>query len=227
VNSPIASLYGVDGVSGDAFQEVELPPERAGLLTRAGFLAKHGTLRDPDPIHRGVFVNLSVLCRPISAPPSIPDELVFRGTTNRERIDSITGPGTCGEGCHGTIINPIGFAFESFDAIGRYRVEDNGEPVDDAAEYTFGDGRTIAYEGAVELSARLAEAPETHACYTRRVLEYALGHPYRPTEHAPLVFRTEEASLQHQWSIGDVITSIATSRAFLRRSVAELDEVSP
>ena len=80
--------------------------------------------------------------------PNLPDDLTPTGDTNRERIDSITGEGTCGEGCHATMINPIGFALENYDALGHYRTQDNGFPIDAAVRYTFEDGRTISFEAA-------------------------------------------------------------------------------
>ncbi|HLU66252.1 MAG TPA: DUF1592 domain-containing protein, partial [Kofleriaceae bacterium] len=146
VNADLAAVYGLEGDFGDELVQVELDPgQRAGLLTRAGFLARNATLRDPDPIHRGVFININLLCREIAAVPNLPDDLMPVGETNRERIDSITGEGTCGEGCHATIINPIGFALENYDALGQWRTEDNGRPVDAADTYTFEDGRSISF----------------------------------------------------------------------------------
>ena len=131
VNADLAAIYGLDGEFGEEFVEVQLDPiERSGFMTRSGFLTRNATLTEPDPIHRGVFLNLDLLCRDLPAVPDLPDELNMTGDTNRERISSITGVGTCGEGCHGAIINPLGFALENFDAIGRFRDNDNGFPID-------------------------------------------------------------------------------------------------
>jgi hypothetical protein len=85
-----------------------------------------------------------------------------------------TGPGTCGSTCHGTYINPIGFAFESFDGLGQYRTEENGLPIDVAAEFEFADG-IVEYEGARELSDAIVSSIEAHDCYAKHWLEYALG----------------------------------------------------
>jgi hypothetical protein len=214
VNADLAEIYGVSGDFGDQLVEVDLDPtRRAGFLTRAGFLARNATLTEPDPIHRGVFINLDLLCRPIAAVPNLPDDLSPVGATNRERIDSITGEGTCGEGCHATMINPLGFALENYDAIGRYRTEDGGRPVDAAAAYTFADGRTIEFTDALDLSRQLADAPEVHACYAQHLLEYLYGRSLGRTDQA-LVDELAAASLSSDVSVRELVVSIVTSRAF-------------
>lgn len=219
VNADLAKIYGVEGSFGDEFVEVDLDPAvRSGFLTRVGFLARNATLTEPDPIHRGVSINLGILCRPIAAPPSIPDDLMRTGNTNRERVDSITGEGTCGEGCHHTIINPIGYAFENFDAIGAYRTTDNGFPVNSAATYTFADGREISYQNAVDLSKQLAESPEVHACYSQQLLEFMLGRDLEQVDR--VVVRNMAAhSFRDQLSIKELVLSVVSSQTFRVRSI--------
>ncbi len=218
VNADLARIYGIPGVVGDELQEVTLDAAtRAGFLTRVGFLARNATLRDPDPIHRGVFINLDVLCRTIAAPPDLPEDLELVGDTNRERITSITGEGTCGAGCHHTTINPLGFAFENYDAIGAYRATDNGFPVDSAATYQFADGRTITFTNAVDLSQQLAKSPEVHACYAKQLLEFVVGRDM--TRHdRRLINDLAQRSLDDDLSIKEIVFGIVTSRAFLVRT---------
>ncbi|MEJ7598206.1 MAG: DUF1592 domain-containing protein [Kofleriaceae bacterium] len=224
VNADLASIYGLTGTFGDDYKEVELDgTKRAGLLTRAGFLARNATLTEPDPIHRGVFVNMNVLCRLISAPPVIPEDLKPVGETNRERVTSITGPGTCGEGCHHTMINPIGFAFENFDAIGKYRAMDNGVAVDSAATYNFADGRAISYGNAIELSRSLAAAPETHRCYTSNVLEFTLGRSLLLSDRM-IVNDLAARSLKEQLSIKELLMTVVSSTAFRVRKIEKRSE---
>ncbi len=224
VNDELAWIYGVDGEFTSDFVEVELDPsERAGFLTRAGFLARNATLTEPDPIHRGVWVNLNLLCTPLSAVPDLPDDLMPVGDTNRERIESITGPGTCAEACHGTYINPIGFALENYDALGQYRTQDNGFPVDASATYTFPDGRQISYQNGLELSALLAAEPEVHACYLEQLFEYIYGRSLEPNDEA-IVASFAAQSLDEGLSVRDIVVRVVSSNAFRFRPV---DEVSP
>ncbi len=222
VNEDLAGLYGVSGVTGAEYQRVTLDPTvRSGLLTRLGFLSKYATLTEPDSIHRGVFINNRVLCRNIQAPPSIPDNLMPTGTTNRERITSITGPGTCAEMCHHTIINPIGFAFEGYDAIGQFRTEDNGQPVDAAATYETPSSGTLSYDGAIELSDELAGIEETHRCYSTRLLEFEYGRAYA-TGDSPLVYRAALGSQNDELGLREIIIELVKSRTFRTRAAEEL-----
>jgi hypothetical protein len=224
VNGELAELYGIEGEFTSEFVATELDPgTRAGILTRLGFLTRNATLSEPDPIHRGVFVNLHILCRPLSAVPNLPDNLMPVGNTNRERIESITGPGTCAEGCHGTIINPVGFSLENYDAIGRYRSEDNGYPVNASSTYMFPDGRTLMFQNAVELSHQLAEEPDPHACYVGNLLEYLYGSEIDESKFA-LVSEMTDMSLGQEASIRELVASIVTSESFRFRPVTEQGE---
>lgn len=221
VNEDLAQIYSVPDISGAEYREVELDPQvRAGLLTRAGFLARNATLDEPDPIHRGVFINLGVLCRSITAPPNIPPVLERTGNTNRERVESITGAGTCGESCHHTIINPLGYAFESFDAVGAYRTMDNGYPVNTADTYWFADGRKISYGDPVELSRQLAASPEVHTCYASQLTELALGRDLRKSDRE-LADRLAEESLSARLSIRELVLEVVSSNAFRVRSIKQ------
>jgi hypothetical protein len=216
VNAELAAIYGLEGSFGAEFAAVELDSgTRAGFLTRLGFLTRNATLTEPDPIHRGVFVNVNLLCRKIAAVPSLPDDLMPVGKTNRERINSITGPGTCGQACHGTIINPIGFGLEHYDAVGRYRTEDRGYPVNAADTYVFADGRSISFESGVELSRALARAPDSHACYISNLLEYLYGGEHGADPD--LVSALTRLSIEEGASIRDLMGSLASSRAFRYR----------
>ena len=96
--------------------------------------------------------------------------------TNRERVEMTTGKGTCGEACHGHLFNPLGYAFENYDAIGKYRTIDRGKPVNAADSYTL-DGQLKSFTNGVELSHLLAEAKETHACYVQNMMSYLHGRP--------------------------------------------------
>jgi hypothetical protein len=219
VNADLAAVYQVPGDFGADFTEVKLDPQRrAGFLTRAGFLARNATLAESDPIHRGVFVNLNLICRTISARPDIPDSLMPMGNTTRERVDSITGNDTCGQGCHARMINPIGFALEHFDAIGAYREDENGFAINSADTYAFEDGREIKFANAVELSKQLAKAPEVHSCYVSQLLEFTLGRTLLESDQ-PSIDDFADRSLSDGASVRDVVLSVVASRAFRARAI--------
>jgi hypothetical protein len=105
------------------------------------------------------------------------------GQTNRERVTAFTGKGTCGESCHGNFINPIGFAFETFDAIGQTRTMDNGKPIDTTGEYPFADG-VQSFTGAPALMALLASQPQPHQTYSANLAEFVLARDVAETDRA-------------------------------------------
>lgn len=226
VDAELATVYGLDGTFGDTPERVDLDPtERAGLLTQVGFLAANASSTDPDAIHRGVFVNHRILCAPLPPPPMMVPPLPADDTgmrTMRERIDLHTGPGTCGASCHGTMINPIGFAYEHYDALGRWRDQDRGQPVDSAAEYDFG-GAVVDYGDAVELASVIASQPMAHRCYVRHWLEYAYGRP-PSSRDSQLIARVGRASLEDGTSVRDILIELVASDAFRTRSTTELED---
>lgn len=223
VNARLASVYGLDtaGLDNDSFVEVELPEaERSGLLTRAGFLAWKGTKSQPDTILRGVFVNRRILCQDLGDPPDAAmGAMLGDEQTNREKVTALTGKGTCGESCHGTFINPAGFAFEHYGAMGEYRTEDNGFPINAADTFPF-QGGAKSYDGAVEFSKIAAEVDQTHRCYTRYWMEYLYGRD-RKAEDAGLI--DDVAALSRSGgTVEDLVVALVTSDSFLTRPVEEV-----
>jgi hypothetical protein len=175
VNDELAPFYGLSGTFGSEAQKVDLDPtRRAGILTQLGFLATYGTLSQSDPIHRGVLISSNLLCQGLSPPPNgvPPLPAIEPNQTNRQRIDAHTS--VCGGACHATIINPLGFAFENYDAIGQWRDTDNGQPVDATGTYSI-DGAMVSFNNAVELSGILAGSTAVHDCYASNWVEYAMG----------------------------------------------------
>ena len=164
------------------------PKQRAGILTHLGFLATNGGLTQSDPIHRGVVVNFNLLCNEVRPPPNMVEPLPGEspGQSNRQRIEKHTS--ACGGGCHNTIINPVGFAFEHYDAIGKWRDVDNSLPIDAKATFTI-DGKTVTYDGAVELTRLIAESQQFYDCYARNWLEYVLGRPAHVVDEGESVRR--------------------------------------
>ena len=222
VDESLAALYGIDGVSGSEMQRVTLDPtQRSGVLTRPGLLAKN-TDYDPDPVHRGVFIAERIVCRGLPPPPVFdPATLMPTGDTNRERYESITGVGTCGATCHALVINPLGFPFESYDALGRWREDDGGHAIDTATTYTTENGEEVSVGDGIELSAALAELDETHVCYAEQLLEFIYGR--RATDgDSPLVYRTSVRSFSGD-PLRDLLLELVASRTFRTRAVEEIE----
>jgi Protein of unknown function (DUF1588)/Protein of unknown function (DUF1585) len=171
---------------GTQLTRVDLDPtKRAGILTQVGFLSTNGTLTQSDPIHRGVVINNNLLCAEVRPPPdmvpALPPEMA--GQSNRQRIEAHTN--TCGRGCHENLINPLGFAFEHYDAVGAWRDVDNGLPINATASYYL-DGKAATYTGGPELVRLVAQSEQFYDCYAKNWLEYAFGRPPAPTEAAAI-----------------------------------------
>jgi hypothetical protein len=222
VNADLARIYGLTGTYGDDFEHASLDAsQRRGLFTQVGFLATNASSALPDPIHRGVFLAERISCIHIAAPPNdLPPLPAAEGRTNREVVESHTEqPGTPCASCHTGIINPYGFPFESFDAVGAWQTHDNGYPVDTSASPLIGTD-TVAVRGALDLVDRMAEHRAVHECYIQHWVEYAFGRSSADGDRA-LVGRLGELSLDRA-SVRRVLAELVASPAFTTRSTEEL-----
>lgn len=224
VNAELARIYGLSGTYDEnEFERTTLDDERrAGLFTQVGFLTANATSVDPDPIHRGVFLAKRMACNPIPAPPdNITPLPPADGRTNRETVEAHTEqPGTVCAACHATTINPFGFPFENYDAIGAWRDEDNGHDVDASAEVRIGRD-TVAVDGALDLVTALAASPTVHECYAQHWVEFATGRPAHDGDDG-WIERLGAASLDDQASVQDLLVELVGSPAFRHRAAEEL-----
>jgi hypothetical protein len=219
VSAPLAPLYGLAGTfANDTLTKVDLDPsQRSGLLTQPGFLSSYITGDDPDIIHRGVFIAQRILC--MELPPPDPKATVLLplqpNMSNRERVEATTGKGTCGQACHSALFNPLGYAFENYDAIGKYRTTDREKPINAADSYSL-DGQLKSFSNGVELSHLLAEAKQTHDCYVQKMMTYLHGRLLAPEEQ-PMVDYYARLSRAGQVSLHDLELALVTSDTFLNR----------
>jgi hypothetical protein len=221
VNRDLAPVYGVSGNFGDEFIKVSLPEnQRRGIFNQLGFLAANATSTNPDPIHRGVFIATRVLCIGIAAPPDgVPPLPPIQNGTNREIVANHTESSPVCKACHGTIINPLGFTFENYDAAGAYRTMDHGQPVDaHTAPSLDGEQRQVA--NSLELADALGQSRQAHECFSSHLVEYAFGRKRSPVDE-PLVTALTDASLEGA-PIVELMVRIVESPAFLTRSTEEL-----
>lgn len=217
VNQRLASIYGLptDGLNADQFVPFELPPERAGILTRVSWTGNEADLFERSSILRGVYVTRKLLCTPLGAPPKGAVESAPKApptlTSNREKVTYRTGGEACA-GCHKQIINPNGFAFEGFDAIGRFLTDENGVKVDTTGE-THLDGEKITFTGARDFMEQVSEAEQTHGCYVGQLDSWVLGRPLAAFERegaAPIAQRSNH----DRASVRDLLAQLITAPAF-------------
>ena len=152
--------------------------ERAGVLTLPSVLALGAYAVQPGPILRGVRVLERIACMPLGEPvegaeAALPPDTLTADRTNRERTAAATSSRICAT-CHDRI-NPPGFAFEHYDAIGRWRAEDNGQPVDASGSFRLAGGEEIAFADGVDLARKLARSDRVRDCYVLHWTRYALG----------------------------------------------------
>jgi hypothetical protein len=219
VNPELAALYGVSIASGD-WQFVNLPAEqRAGILTRANFLAGEAHSTNGSPPLRGVAVLDRLLCSRPPAPPAnidatapVSDPNMLR--TNRQLFEERSSVAQC-QGCHKSI-NGIGFGFESYDSIGAYRTVDQGMNVDARGELvgTDVDG---PYTGAVELSAKLALSEQVQNCAAKNWYRYAFARTDDATD-ACMLQSVYEAMERSGGDMRALLIDIATSYPFTHRA---------
>ena len=219
VNSRLAKIYGLDpsAHSATVFDAVDLDPnERPGLLTRSGFLAWKGRATEPDTILRGVFVNRLILCQELGdPPPAAAGAKLGNQPTDRGRVEALTGKGTCGASCHGVYIDPIGYAFEGFDAIGRARVLDNGYPIDTSASFPF-DGKQQRYQGVAGLASLLAGSAQAHACYAGYWLSFLYGRDKRAADQPQI--DAIAALSRGGGTVRDIVLALLTTESFRTRT---------
>jgi hypothetical protein len=158
VNDRLAQFYGLETserASGDFVRVATTPTagERSGVLTHPYLLAALSYKSSSSPIHRGVFLTRNIVGRALKPPPMAQtfDEAQFTpDMTMREKVAKLTRSENC-QGCH-SVINPLGFSLEWYDAVGRYRREENGRPIDAASDYATDDNQVVRLNGARDVA---------------------------------------------------------------------------
>ena len=224
VNERLARHYGLSGIYGSRFRRVSLPDsaQRGGLLAHGSLLATTSYPDRTSPVLRGKFLLNNILGLPAPPPPPGVDTNLPETPANappatiRERLALHRTSPTCAS-CH-SVIDPLGFALEQYDAIGAWRTRDeNGRPVDTRS--TTLSGATV--EGLSGLRAMLLEEPEQFPrTLTEKLMAYALGRRLeyydRPAVRAIV---REAAARDYRWSA--LIAGIVKSPPFLMREAAE------
>jgi hypothetical protein len=214
VSGAVAPIYGAQ--SGAMSLD---PAQRAGLMTRVGFLTLTGSPTGSHPVKRGRKVYERFLCGTLPPPPNNvpPPKPASAGGTTRQRFaEHDTNP--CATGCH-SLMDPLGFAFEHYDGIGKYRDMDNGLPVDSTTSINV-DGSVHPIANAVELSKLLADSPTAQGCFTAQWAKFAMLRDLTDADRYSM--QTAQAAFQQAgFKVPDMLVSVASSRSFLYRSLAE------
>jgi hypothetical protein len=215
VSQPSAFLYGIAPTSG----RVELDPaQRLGIFSQPAVIASHSGPTTTRLVKRGVFFTRKVMCLPLGVPPADVDTTVPEdaGGTERQRIESVTQPARCAA-CH-AFINPFGFMQENYDALGRYRTEDEGQPIDASISVDFLDEGPLATSSPVEALRGFTRSWRFQQCFTRQLFRFYMGRDETEGDD-PLLRQLffEFAQNQSQSMLG-MLRSLASSASFSVRA---------
>ncbi len=215
LNDRLAAFYGVPGVEGPQFRRITLSDSspRGGVLTMGAVLTLTSNTTRTSPVKRGLFVLDQMLGAPPPPPPAdVPplDQAVHSNpdATVRERLAAHVANPTCAA-CHNRL-DPLGLAFEHFDAIGRWRDTENGRPID--ASGTLPGGVTLG--GADDLKRTLLDrADEFTEALSAKVLTYALGRGIEPFDR-PAVRQIARRTRTQGDRFSALIESVVLSESF-------------
>jgi hypothetical protein len=214
LNATLGPLYGAAVAS----KELEKTPldgaRRLGLLGQGSFLAAQAGPAETSPVKRGHFVLTQVLCRHLPPPPEnippLPPSSAAARTVRARTEQHATDPACAG--CH-ALIDPLGFAFEPYDTIGRHRTMEKTDLIDASGRVTL-DGQPRAFANGVELARVLAASPEVRACVGLQMFRYALGRSEGDEDRGAL-----DAALGalERGTLRDLLTTLPTTRSFTHR----------
>ncbi len=179
LNGRLSKFYG-GKLAADAPFQASKSLDRTGVLTHPYLLSRYAYLEGSSPIHRGVLVTRSMLGRLLAPPPSAFAPLAANlhpSLTTRQRVELQTKPDMC-NACH-SLVNPLGFPFEKYDAIGRVRSEDNGKPVDTSGSYQTRAGTLVKFKDAGELAEFLATSEESQSAFAEKLFQHMTKQPVR------------------------------------------------
>jgi hypothetical protein len=180
VNAALARFYGVSlprVLDAEGFGRVEMPDaQRRGLLALGAVMTTHARPDSSSPVHRGKLVRERVLCQHLQPPPPgivVQPPPVDPALSVRERYAAHSAEQPC-QGCH-QLIDPLGFGFEHFDGVGRYRATDAGRAVDASGHIIASATTDGEFDGAAELAALLGGSEEVARCFAMQWMRFAYG----------------------------------------------------
>ncbi len=220
LNERLARHYGIEGVRGPNMRRVALPADslRRGLLGQASILTVTSVADRTSPVTRGKWVLENMLGLPVPKPPpgvetNLEVSVHIEGpATLRTRLEAHRERPAC-HSCH-ALMDPIGFAMEPFDKIGRFRAEDQGLPID--ASGTMVDGSKL--NGPEDLrKALIRDSNLFVVSFTEKLMTYALGRPVTYTDR-PTVRDIVRQSEADQYRLNTIIMKIIDSVPFRQRA---------
>ena len=220
LNEPLAEWYDVEGVKGSNMRKVEVPAEqhRGGLLSQATFHLVTSNPTRTSPVKRGLFVLENFLATP--APPAVPDvpplEASAKGDKKnlplRDLLKIHAEQKLCAS-CHARM-DPIGLALENYNAIGVWRDEDKGQPIETSGQLMTGE----TFGNARELSEILATArkEDFHRALAEKIMTYAVGRGIEYFD-APTIDKIVSDAEKNGGTLREILYGVIESAPFQKR----------
>jgi hypothetical protein len=216
LNQRLAEFYDIPGVKGHEFRKVDLTgTRRGGVLTQASVLTVSSYPNRTSPVLRGKWVLENILNAPTPPPPpdvpSLDERALGQSVSLRAKLEQHRSNSTCAS-CHARM-DPLGFALENFDAIGRWREKDGLFPIDPSG--TLPDGRS--FKGYADLRAILKSDPRAFAeGLAQKMLIYALGRGPERYDRKTVQAIAERMARDH-YCFSSLVLGIALSEPFQMR----------
>ncbi len=222
LNQRLAEHYGVHGIYGSQFRRVNLTdPNRGGLLGQGGILTVTSYPNRTSVVQRGKWILENLLGTPPPPPPPDVPDLKPRGAdgrqlTMREAMEQHRANSVCAS-CHARM-DPLGFALENYDGVGKWRATDAGNPIDASGKLPDGS----RFNGPAGLKKALLEShrDEYLATFTQKLLTYALGRGLEYYDQ-PAVRSILRDAASGNYTMPALVTAIVRSTPFEMRRTPE------
>ncbi len=224
VNEDLAKIYGITGITGTDLRRTELDKTvRRGLLSQVGMLAARANADQTSPVKRGKFVRERLLCQSMPAPPPnvnvIAPEPDPKLTTRQRYANHSTDP-YC-HTCH-QLMDPIGLGFENYDPVGRYRSQENGQPVDATGKIVNTRDADGDFNGLFGLVDKLTASEQVSDCVAATWFTYALSRASSSDDVCSLATLAEGFRGSGQ-DMRDLLVKLTVTDAFRYRPVVAVE----
>jgi hypothetical protein len=214
VNDRLARFYGINTNLTDDFVKVPVDPkERSGVLTHPYLLSAFSYQKSTSPIHRGVFLTRNIVGRTLKPPPmaqTFKDADFAPNLTMREKVAELTRPQAC-QSCH-SVINPLGFSLENYDAVGRFRTHEKGKPINPVSDYTTDDGSTVRLTGPRDLAKFAVGSEHAQKAFIEQLFHQMVKQPIRA--YGPDVMdRLRQSFITSDFNVQKLMVEIALTSA--------------
>jgi hypothetical protein len=210
LNARLAQFYGVRAPAGEDFQKVQFDPkQRCGVITHPYLLSAFSYQKSTSPIHRGVFLTRNIVGRALKPPPmamTFKDADFAPNLTMREKVAQLTRPQAC-QSCH-SVINPLGFSLEHYDAVGRFRLDEHDRPINSVSDYITDAGETVHLAGPRDVAEFAAGSEQAQNAFIEHLFNQMVKQPML-AYGAETMDRLRQSFVASQFDVRKLLAHIA------------------